>query len=328
MNFKMKHVLYTMLLTAGCSLGYAGTTLLAEVKATEKKATEKKATEKKPTANPEAAISVGECRIKLIDRVILGSDRPGVLEFVEPNEGERVTKGQVIAGLKSDALKAARRTAEKKATNDIEIRYSKKARDTAYVELEMNKDINRRVPNTISVLDIKRLTLNAEKSDLQIEQAELEFDMNKLQLNEIDAQLEEMKVVAPFDGIVTKKFRSTGEVVRHGDEVLELVSTNRVKVEGYVNIQDTWKFHVGTPVEVQLDIHGVRLPVENETFNGKITFIDVEVEPIHGKSIRVWAEVENPENILKAGYMATMKILPDKSEPKVAQGSPAKTIED
>ena len=88
MNFKMKHVLYTMLLTAGCSLGYAGTTLLAEDKATEKKAAEKKAAEKKPTANPEAAISVGECRIKLIDRVILGSDRPGVLEFVEPNEGE------------------------------------------------------------------------------------------------------------------------------------------------------------------------------------------------------------------------------------------------
>lgn len=313
MNIKMKNVLYSMLLTAGCGLGIAGSQLQAEDKASEKQ----------PTANPEAAIKVDECRIKLIDRVILGSDRPGVLEFVEPNEGELVKKGQVIAALKSDALQASRKTAEKKATNDIEIRYSKKARDTAYVELEMNLDINKRVPNTISELDIKRLTLNAEKSDLQIEQAELEFAMNKLQLGEIDAQLEEMKILAPFDGVITKKFRSTGEVVRHGDEVLELVSTKRVKVEGYVNIQDTWKFHVGTPVEVQLDIHGVQLPVENETFHGKITFIDVEVEPIHGKAIRVWAEVENPDNLLKAGYMATMKIMPDKTESKVAQGAPA-----
>jgi len=308
----MRNLLYSMLLTAGCSFGYLATPLQAEDKASEKNR----------TANPESAVIVDECRIKLIDRVILGSDRPGVLEFVEPNEGELVKKGQVIAALKSDALKASRKTAEKKATNDIEIRYSKKAKETAYVELEMNLDINKRVPNTISELDIKRLTLNAEKSALQIEQAELEFEMNKLQLDEIDAQIEEMQIIAPFNGIVTKKFRSTGEVVRHGDEVLEIVNTKRVKVEGHVNIQDTWKFHVGTPVEVKLDIHGVQLPVENQTFHGKISFIDVEVEPINNHSIRIWAEVENPDNILKAGYMANMKIMPDKTEAKVAQGAP------
>ncbi|EDL60787.1 probable multidrug efflux pump [Gimesia maris DSM 8797] len=279
---------------------------------------------KASNANPESSITVNNCRIKLIDRVILGSDRPGVLEFVEPNEGELVKKGQVIAALKSDALQAAKATAKKKATNDIEIRYSQKARDTAYVELEMNLDINKRVRNTISKLDIKRLTLNAEKSDLQIEQAQLEFEMNKLQLNEIDAQIEETKIIAPFDGIVTKKFRSTGEVVRHGDEVLELVSTKRVKVESYVNIEDTWMFQVGTPVQVQLDIPGVRLPIEEKTYTGKIIFIDVEVEPIHGKSIRVWAEVENRDNDLKAGYMATMKILTDKSDSKVAQKTEVK----
>ncbi|MCA9022872.1 MAG: HlyD family efflux transporter periplasmic adaptor subunit, partial [Planctomycetaceae bacterium] len=272
----------------------------------------------------ESSITVNNCRIKLIDRVILGSDRPGVLEFVEPNEGELVKKGQEIAALKSDTLQAAKATAKKKATNDIEIRYSQKARDTAYVELEMNLDINKRVPNTISKLDIKRLTLNAEKSDLQIEQAELEFEMNKLQLKEIDAQIDETKIIAPFDGIVTKKFRSTGEVVRHGDEVLELVSTKRVKVESYVNIEDTWKFEVGTPVEVQLDIPGIRLPIEENKYTGKIIFIDVEVEPIHGKSIRVWAEVENKNDDLKAGYMATMKILPVKSDSKVAQKTEVK----
>tara|TARA_R110002074_G_scaffold97269_2_gene211268 strand:- start:626 stop:1573 length:948 start_codon:yes stop_codon:yes gene_type:complete len=315
MNLTLKKTLtYSMLMTLGTCLILSDNRLSADEKP-EHKASK---------ANPESAITVNNCRIKLIDRVILGSDRPGVLEFVEPNEGELVKKGQVIAALKSDALQAAKATAKKKATNDIEIRYSQKARDTAYVELEMNLDINKRVRNTISKLDIKRLTLNAEKSDLQIEQAQLEFEMNKLQLNEIDAQIEETKIIAPFDGIVTKKFRSTGEVVRHGDEVLELVSTKRVKVESYVNIEDTWMFQVGTPVEVQLDIPGVRLPIEEKTYTGKIIFIDVEVEPIHGKSIRVWAEVENRDNDLKAGYMATMKILTDKSDSKVAQKTEVK----
>ena len=304
-----------------CAMLMIGLSLMLTVRSLD---ADDQAKEKPVSATPGSAIIINECRIKLIDRVILGCDRPGVLQYVEPNEGESVKKGQVVAALKSDALKASRKTAEKRSTNDIEIRYSQKARDTSYVELEMNLDINKRVPNTISRLDIKRLELTAEKSDLQIEQAELEFDMSKLQLEEIDAQIEETKVIAPFDGIVTKKFRATGEVVRHGDEVLEIVSTKRVKVEGYVNIEDTWKFHVGTPVEVQLDIHGIRLPIEEEKFHGKVIFIDVEVEPIHGKSIRVWAEVENPENLLKAGYMATMKILPDKSSSKVAQETSVK----
>ncbi|MFK7777665.1 MAG: efflux RND transporter periplasmic adaptor subunit, partial [Gimesia sp.] len=271
------------------------------------------------TTLPGAVIVVHDCRVNLIDRVILGSDRPGVLDFVEPNEGDNVKKGQVVAALKSGALNASRKTAEKRSSNDIEIRYSQKARDTALVELQMNLDINKRVKNAISKLDIKRLELNAEKSELQIEQAELEFAMNKLQLAEIDAQLEEAKIIAPFDGIVTKKFRSTGEVVRHGDEVLEIVSTKRVKVEGKVNVDDSWKFSIGTPVEVQLDIHGIHLPIEDDTFYGKISYIDVEVEPIHAKVIRVWAEVENLDGILKAGYTATMKILPDKTSKKAAQ---------
>ena len=170
MKLTLKNILiYSMLTFAVCLV-------LSEdyISADEKTGSENTA------VGSESSITVNNCRIKLIDRVILGSDRPGVLEFVEPNEGELVKKGQEIAALKSDTLQAAKATAKKKATNDIEIRYSQKARDTAYVELEMNLDINKRVPNTISKLDIKRLTLNAEKSDLQIEQAELEFEMNKL----------------------------------------------------------------------------------------------------------------------------------------------------
>lgn len=196
-----------MMKTGCCLMLVIASSLLVAVNRSDAKDQEK---EKPKPAVAGSTIDVSECRIKLIDRVILGSDRPGVLEFVEPNEGEQVKKGQVVAALKSDALKASRKTAEVRATNDIEIRYSQKAKETSYAELEMSRDANRRNYKTISKLEIMRLVLTAEKSDLQVEQAELEFEMNKMQLAEIDAQIEETKVIAPFDGFVTKKFRSTG----------------------------------------------------------------------------------------------------------------------
>ena len=87
MNYKFKVTLFSLLLTAGFSAGLSG----YAIQAADNNQKEQQA------VSPESAITVNECRIKLIDRVVLGSDRPGVLEYVEPNEGERVKKGQVIA---------------------------------------------------------------------------------------------------------------------------------------------------------------------------------------------------------------------------------------
>ena len=47
-------------------------------------------------------IELTRCRIKLIDKVTLASDRPGILRFVEPKEGDSVKRDQPVAGLLTD----------------------------------------------------------------------------------------------------------------------------------------------------------------------------------------------------------------------------------
>lgn len=247
--------------------------------------------------------------IKLIDQKTLGSDRIGILEFVEPKEGDIIEAGKQIAGLKDEIVKASLAVAEKEASNNVEIRYAKAATEVAWAELEKARDANRRVRGTFPDIEVQRLQLTAEKTKLQIEQAEHQLAIALLKVEEARAALDTYRVIAPIGGIVTKVYKTKGEAVQQGEPILDMVNTDRVRVEGYVNIEAVWQVQAGDPVKLRLNIPDVDLEVEKEEFEGKVVFIDVVAEPLTQR-VRVWAEVENRNNILKAGLTADAVILP------------------
>ena len=254
-------------------------------------------------------IDIKRCRIQLIDHVILASDRPGILEYVEPEEGHNVEHKQTIAKLKDDVAAAAYVTAAKRAENDVQIRYAQKAREVAEAEYSMAVLTNKKLPGTVPQIEVERLQLAEEKGALQIEQAQVEHLIAGLTRDEAKAQLETYTIDAPFAGQVTRVYKKRGEAVRQGDPILELVSTKRVKVEGYIGIEHVWSVKPGTPVEVWLDIPDADLPQEKQRFKGRISFVDVKVQPVT-RQCRVWAEVVNENNILRMGLNARMRIMP------------------
>ncbi len=272
----------------------------------------KKSATKRPAGNRRgAAIMLKRCRIKLIDEVTLASDRPGILAFVEPDEGDTVRAGQQVASLKDEIAKAALAVAAQKATNDIQIRFAVKAGEVAHIEYEKAILTNLKVKHAIPDIEVLRLKLADEKSVLQIEQAQKELMIAGLDRDEAQAQLATYSVEAPFDGVVTRVFKAKGEAVRQGDPILEIVSTRRVRVEGYVDIEDIWTVKAGAAVQVKLDIPGINLPVEQEVFEGRIVFVDEGVQPVT-RQTRVWAEVANRNNTLRTGLIANMTIQPAK----------------
>ena len=56
-----------------------------------------------------------------------------------------------------------------------------------------------------------------------------DFFFQVFKRNEAQAQLDTFSIRAPFAGVVTRVHRGKGEAVRQGDQVLELVSTQRVR---------------------------------------------------------------------------------------------------
>lgn len=269
------------------------------------------AQEKAATAPREiTAVEVKNARVMLIDRVTLASPRAGVLAFVEPREGDTVESKQVIASLDSEVAKASLMIARHKATSTVDRRFAKKVIDLSRAELDKAQQANTNLKGggVFTEIDLHRLQLTVDKSTLQLEQAESEARVNLLTIDQLTAELNTYAIVTTFGGIVTKVHRSKGEAVALGDPIVEVANLGRVRVEGFISVQDGLRVKPGSAVVVRLDLPNLELEEERREFKGKLVFVDVGVEPVSGQ-MRVWAEIPNPDGLLRAGLPARMTIL-------------------
>lgn len=252
------------------------------------------------------AVTVFQCRVKLIDDVPLASERSGILEDVV-TEGTNVEVGQIVVRLKDHIARAALAVAERESENDIEVRFSRKATELAQMKYVRAVDANKAAPGAVSDLELRELRLAAEKSLLQLEQAEHHFLVAGLKRDEQREVLKAFRIQAPLSGTVTEVFRKPGEVVREGEPILRMVTTRRLRAEGYLTLDDAAAVQCGNPVDVQIEPGERGLSSPPASFVGRISFLDVKLEPVTQK-VKFWAEVANRKNLLRDGMMVTLKV--------------------
>jgi RND family efflux transporter MFP subunit len=256
---------------------------------------------------PEGAIVLKECHIKAMPTARVATDRPGVIALVRPKEGDIVKEGEEIVRLMDDVPLANWEVAKLVADDKIEVEYATEAHRVDELEYKKSVAANLQAPGTISEIELERLKLNAVKSGLQIKKATHDIAVNVKKAEQAKAELDAYHILAPFDGVVSQVVKFRGEAVKQGDPILEMVNTDVVHVEGLVSDRDIWRVKRGSPVTVMLDIKGADLDIEKQVFHGKIGFVDAVASVT---DTRVWAEVPNPGNVLRPGFIATMTILP------------------
>lgn len=262
-----------------------------------------------PPATKPQPIRVTECFVKVIDQVTLAADQAGVLEFVEPREGDTVAARQRLAGVRDDVAAANVALATAQAEYVAEIAAKEKAHDIAVNEEKQAHLANQTQRNTVPQLEVERLRLAKELASFEIEKARHEHRLSNLRKELAERELEQYVIAAPIGGVITHVYKFKGEAVRAGDPVLELTSTDRVRVEGWLELASGLHVTAGDRVRVQLNIPDVDLPIEQRVFEGKVSFVDVVVEPV-SQRIKVWADVVNQDNLLRAGLQADMTIEP------------------
>jgi membrane fusion protein, multidrug efflux system len=262
-----------------------------------------------PSASSTAkVVKLKDCLIKAVNQASLATERPGVVEFIGPKEGDIVRKNEILARLTDAVPKANLEVARLTADSAVEIEYAKLLNAVDEVEYEKAVFANQRQANAVTDIEVRRLKLAADRSRLQIDKADHETKINVMKAVQAEAELKTYWIQAPFDGVVTRVQKQRGEAVKQGEPLLEIMNTDKVRVEGLVNDIDIWNVKVGSQVEVRLSVTpDLSLPVEQQIFKGRIGFVDVGGSL---KDTRVWAQVDNPDNILRPGLNATMTITP------------------
>jgi len=263
------------------------------------------------------------CLVSLMEEAKVPAREAGVLEELLAREGDVVKRGDVIAKIDDNQPQMERRKAKAehdqavaKAESDVDVRYALAAEKVAQIEFEKAAESDRTVRGSVTQVELNRLKLNEQKSELQIEQAQLEKKVSGLAANskavEVDAAenaIERRLITSPLDGVVVQVFPHQGEWMQPGDPLARVVRADKLRVEAYV---DSTRWNPEQVRDRPVTAEVVLADSRREQFKGRIVFTSPIVES--GGDYRVFAEVENRQIegtqqwLLRAGQTATLTI--------------------
>lgn len=272
-------------------------------------------------------IQVDSVQVTLIKQVVVPAEEAGVLDSTMVKEGDLVKEGDILARISDAEAQLNRRKAqlemeiaELRSKNDVNIRYAKKSSEVMAAELKRSEEAVSLVKTAVSKTELDRQRLAVEKTDLEIEQAELDLkeqELNyQLKANEYalaTRAVERREIRSPISGKIVEVSKQRGEWVEPGNQVLRIVEIGRLRVKGYVNINQLLGISEGRPVTLFIEVPG-RPRME---FPGKLVFISPEVNEVNGEQVEIWAEVENKNLMLRPGMHGTLIIQnPDETAKK------------
>lgn len=280
-----------------------------------------------------APSAIPDCRIRLVEHVVIASDRAGLLASLPFKEGDRAEAEMVVAAL-ADTLPAAQlRLAEAKAQSDVEVRLHQVEQEMAQTELKKSEEANAKAQASsraviaVPELELVKLRLTIRKAELDIEKATHDLLLFRKECEVAEAEVEALRLKAPFAGIVNRSFRSVGEVIKPGDPVIELVNPEKLRIEGRIPWALLPQVEVGQSVRIlpQRDdgvvASGTELPRTSGSnaslVKGTIGFIDATSDPVTHET-RFWLDLPAGPSWLRPGLRAIV-VLP---ETPVAVSSP------
>lgn len=198
------------------------------------------------------------------------SENAGRVTAIYVKEGDRVSKGQVLARIDAEIINTDRETAEAAYQNALkdEARYQSSYQTGGVTQQ-------------------------------QLDQAKLATKNAQLRLQASKRRLSDASIKSPINGIVNKKYIEVGAfVTAQGTQLFELVDVSKLKLKVNVNEAQVANLKLGDRIDIKSNIF------PNENFSGKITFIAPKADATLNFPIEIEV-ANNTKNSLKAGMYGT-----------------------
>ena len=262
------------------------------------------------------------------DEVRVAPEVAGRLLLVNGREGERVSRGELLARVDpvdfelqvSQAL--AQQTATRRSASQIDGQidlYSHHAM-TAKADLARYETLRRQGWATISQLDLRRNAYVAAADQVSVlrqqrAQVDAQVDVAGRTLSLAQQRLQRTRIYAPISASILSRLAEPGEVVAVGQPVTVLADLNMVRLKVFVSEADLGRLRLGAPARIRVDAF------PNRQFDARIARVDAQAQftprDVHVADERartvygVTLEAPNPQGLLKPGMPADAWILWD-----------------
>ena len=176
------------------------------------------------------------------------------------------------------------------------------------VLIELIDDEERAIKKQI-LAEVKEAHLNYERANKlfskgNISQTVLDNrlmlkDKLNARLEEINAKINDLKVLAPFDGITSVKNFSEGSLVQPGEIITTLYDIQNLKIQAKVPEKFINKIN-------NQSIFYLRSSIDNDlNVKGKVSIIDPLIDD-ETRTFKIIGIIKNPNNLLKPGLMVNL----------------------
>ncbi|MCP5083580.1 MAG: efflux RND transporter periplasmic adaptor subunit [Alphaproteobacteria bacterium] len=221
--------------------------------------------------NDELITAVGTARARR--SVMLHAKTDGVIVAFPQRAGARVKAGQTIFELDSKRAKLAVQIAEKRL-------------EEARRLLERSELLKRnRVNSSANVTDAKVV---AERAELELSQAK--------------EVLQDLNIVAPFDGVLGLPKAEAGDRVTAATPIASFDMRAELFVEFEVPERFSARLSPGDKIEAVTPSH------ERTKFAGKVQYIDSRIDPV-SRTMTVRAIIPNKDDVLRPGMSFVVELL-------------------
>jgi RND family efflux transporter MFP subunit len=258
------------------------------------------------TETAEAAVTVGPENIAVATLAELRSG-PAISGSLEPDQaatvraevggsvlrtevdaGQRVKRGQLLASIDDRTVR------ESYLSSRSAVRSAETALELARRNLERTERLEQ--AGALPERDL-------ESARLDVTNAEGALADARARLSGAQDQLEDTRVRAPFEGIVSERQADAGDVVQVGAALFSIVEPSRLRLEASVPAENIGRLRQGTQVE--FTVTGV-----DRRITGRIDRINPVVDSTT-RQVRIYVSIPNPDQALVAGLFAEGRVATD-----------------
>jgi len=205
------------------------------------------------------------------EQVAITAEVPGKIESIQFKEGEFIKKGKVLVKLEDEELQAER--------------------ERLVVQRRLNQKI------------AERLKALYEKEGVSLQEYEVaaaEVEKTEAEITLLDAQLEKRVIRAPFAGQLGLRMVSEGSYLSPGTPIVQLISTNPIKLEFDVPEKYSRAVEVGSRVTFKLD-------GSDRSFQANVIAREPSIDP-DTRTLRFKATAPNPGGGILPGAFADVQV--------------------
>ncbi|MFO0940406.1 MAG: HlyD family efflux transporter periplasmic adaptor subunit [Pirellulales bacterium] len=246
-----------------------------------------------------------EFRLECLRKIDVAAQADGLIQEMLVEEGLTIPKEGVLFKIDNRVAQAQLEvatkkleSAQKKASQDAEVRFAQATFDVAQAEYEKEVELLTKKASTEATA--RRKGLEAKKAMLQIEVATVTHETDILaagvaqaEQNAARVQLGLYDIVAPWDAYVNERLKDQGAWIKAGEPVLKIHHMAEMKVVGLIKAAQIHERGLsissleGCRVQINVDI----TPTQTHTVDSKISFVSAELDATD--RIKVSAQLKN-----------------------------------